>query len=417
MSGIVIMKLNSENGIKLEINTENTDTLTNVSVVKSENGKDAIKLDPFESDDDHDVFENFVKDDIDDDMKFEQYEDNDDNSFDYTPPTVKKSVKKPKTRKEKGSDENRVKKRTKPRIIREPGSCEECKKPHIETKEGEPKEYPCDLCEKSYVCVKSLRTHKKFHAGVYKCHICGKSVTSKGVLEAHINNRHKGPYPCEICGKLYNTIHALSKHKVFHGKVVTNVRKMIMKCTICGKSFKGKWSLQNHMIGHSTDKPHTCDICGASFSRSSSLYVHKRSHSEENYIFPCDICGKTLKNSTTLATHKLNHNDTTFPCDMCDKVFSSKSGMRKHHKSHTGIGMHNCSLCDKSYNCKYKLTRHEKTHSGIKAFYCEACNMSFYSNGELQKHKKLSIRHADNMKKMGGRDDEVLDQLKDENAE
>ena len=354
-----------------------------------------------------------TKDDIDDNLKFEQSDELYDNSLDFSPAVPKKS----KSKREGGNVEKRIKKKKKPSKLECPGYCDECHKEHRITKEGEKKDYPCDLCDKSYICVKTLRKHKKFHAGKFKCDICGKSLTCKSVLESHINNQHKGPYPCEICGKLYNNINALSKHKVFHVKSI-NKTEEILKCSVCEKEFTGKrrhYYLRAHMICHSSDKPHTCDICGTSFSRPSSLYVHKKTHNEE--IFSCDICGKTLKTSQTLALHKLTHADITFNCTMCQKTFSSKPGLKRHIKTHTGIGLYHCELCEKSFDLKDKLTRHERTHSGVKPFYCEACNMSFYSKGELTKHKKLSIRHADNMKKMGGGDDEVLDQLKDENAD
>ena len=421
------MNLNQENGIKLE---ENAITVSNSSIVKSEQDKASIKNDPIDTEfDESSIKDNYLESDDEtfeplvkeeeiemnvDNFKFEQFDDLDENSLDYNPSVVKKSKKKNKGSK----DVNRVKKKTKPTKIKGPGYCEDCKKEHIENvAEGEKKEYPCNLCEKSYKCIRYLKRHEKFHAETFKCEFCGVSVTTKDVLETHINNRHKGPYPCEICGKLFSSVKAVGRHRgMSHfGKVRPPKKVEILKCTVCEKECKGEKNLREHMICHSTEKPHTCDICGASFSRKSSFYIHKKNHNEEQ--FACDICGKTLKTSQTLALHKLTHTDISFSCTMCDKSFSSKAGLGKHNKSHTGIGLYHCDLCEKTFITKFQLTRHARTHSGVKPYYCEACNMSFYSNGELIKHKKLSIRHADNMKKMGGSNDEVVDEFKDENAD
>ena len=349
-----------------------------------------------------------------DNLKFEQFDDIDETSLDFTPFFVKNSEDK-KLEPEKV---RRSKKKTKPPKIKGPGYCEDCKKEHIDhVAEGEKKEYPCNLCEKSYKCIRYLKVHEKLHSEKFKCEFCGVSVTTKDALERHINNKHKGPYPCEICGKLFSSIKALGLHKSHHGKIKPTKKIEIFQCSLCEKEFKGKFRLKEHMNCHSSEKPHTCDICGASFSHKEYFIRHRKIHSEEE-PYSCDICGKAFKLAQYLAIHKKTHNtDITFNCDLCEKSFSSNSGLIKHKKVHTGDGQFECALCDKTFIYKYRLTRHERTHSGVKPFHCEACNMSFYSNGELVKHKKLSIRHADNMKKVGGSNNEIVDELKNENAD
>ena len=419
----VIMKKTLDHAIKLEGFTNLT---TSNSYIKTEHEKASIKNDSdteyiensvkdncLESD--SETFENLVKEDIEmnmDNVKFEHFDELDENSLDYTPSIVKKS----KSKKSTSKVENRIKNKTKPTKFKGPGYCKECKKDHEEPLEGNAKEYPCDLCDKSYKCIRYLKRHEKFHAGKFKCEFCGVAVTTKDVLETHINNRHKGPYPCEICGKLFSSIFAVSKHKVFHGKIIPPKKIEILKCPICEKEFKGKFKLKEHMNCHSTERPHTCDICGASFSHKTSFFTHKKIHSEDE-PYSCDVCGKTFKLSQYLAIHKMTHTDITFNCTMCEKSFSSRKGLCLHKKIHTGLGLKHCSFCEKTFDSKYKLTRHERTHSGVKPFHCEACNMSFYSNGELVKHKKLSIRHADNMKKIGGGSNEEVSELKNETTD
>ncbi len=353
----VIMKHNLENGIKLELNTA---TETNQSLIKFEHEKIHIKSDPLDT------------------------EDNESQVIDNGPGSDSESF------------DNFVK---------------------IEETEESEQKYTCNQCGKIYKCIKALKKHEKFHAGKFKCEFCGLSVTARDVLERHINNRHKGPYPCEFCGKLFSSVRAVGKHRDSShlGKARPRKKVEIVKCTVCEKECHGERKLKEHMVCHSTEKPYTCDVCGTSFARKSSFYIHKKGHSEEQYS--CDICGKAFNLPQYLVLHKRTHTDITYNCSMCEKTFASKSGLRKHVKSHTGLGLYHCELCEKTFNAKYMLTRHERTHSGVKPFYCEACNMSFYSKDELVKHKKLSKGHADNVKKMGGSTDGVVNELKNEKAD
>jgi len=377
------VSLNGKFEVKSEDNANNTEFET----------KELLKNDCFDSDNDNDTFDPIVK---------EEFENNDFKDGDIKNEFGSKKVKKAK---KKG-----VKKKAPVKF----DGCRYCKNKHTTE---DIKQYSCDTCDKSFKCNEHLEHHKQSHTGGeskrFSCDVCGVSLCTKQVLDGHIKNRHQGPYPCDMCGKEFPTYFSMRQHR----KVSACLDKADPTCPVCGRAFKNKSQVKIHMSVHSTEKPFTCDECGDSFSRKPNLLRHQKTHSDDR-PWSCDICGKTFKLNSILSIHKKRHNEVKqFKCDICEKLFSSLDSVIRHKKIHTGIGLYQCKFCEKAFTAKDKLDRHERTHTGVKPFHCEACNMSFYSNAELKKHKKISIRHADNVKKMGERKDDGVQDLKDETVD
>lgn len=139
---------------------------------------------------------------------------------------------------------------------------------------GKERSHVCDICGKSYLSSRNLRSHMKIHSKVcpYKCSICGKSVSSKNILETHLK-MHTGvkDFNCEICDKNFASKEYLKVHQRIH-----NGDKPF-ECTMCGKRFTQKTSLTVHIRYHTGQKPYKCE-CGKEFTTKSHLMTHYKTH-------------------------------------------------------------------------------------------------------------------------------------------
>ena len=91
-----------------------------------------------------------------------------------------------------------------------------------------PKEYldkptfPCDKCDLIYLSQQGLNTHNNIkHLGIkpvqlnsFKCHICGKSVSSKLRLNSHMIIAHSDErnFKCQVCDKAFPNYEYLKRH-------------------------------------------------------------------------------------------------------------------------------------------------------------------------------------------------------------
>lgn len=80
------------------------------------------------------------------------------------------------------------------------------------------KMFPCDHCGKLLTSKMKLTAHiEVIHEGRrdYKCKYCDKTFTSKSNLQIHEGSLHTGvlPYRCEFCAKMFARRSQLSSHK------------------------------------------------------------------------------------------------------------------------------------------------------------------------------------------------------------
>ncbi|KAH1002465.1 hypothetical protein HUJ04_008551 [Dendroctonus ponderosae] len=117
----------------------------------------------------------------------------------------------------------------------------------------------CKQCNKKYKHRTSVWRHIKWECNKkpqFACHICGKRVTQKTSLKAHVENVHGimptpyhayqlllGPFPCATCGKFYKYKTSLNKHI----KYECNKEPRFL-CTICKKRFFQKIHLKKHLM-------------------------------------------------------------------------------------------------------------------------------------------------------------------------
>ena len=138
----------------------------------------------------------------------------------------------------------------------------------------------CDTCGKVYKCDKRWYRHLQMHRDVknknlYVCKICGKVITTRIQLKAHVRQVHskERPFVCEICGKSFKFHRFLIRHRYIH----TDDKPL--SCEFCGKRYAKKdiSNLKAHLRTHTGEKPYHCDICDAVFNHNVSLKTHKKS--------------------------------------------------------------------------------------------------------------------------------------------
>ena len=159
---------------------------------------------------------------------------------------------------------------------------------HVRTKHSADRPFTCEYCPSKYATAMSLSGHRSRKHGVnsrgevvpkkmFPCDHCGKLLTSKMKLQAHIEVIHEG--------------------------------RRDFKCRFCDKTFTSKSNLQIHEGSlHTGVLPYRCDFCQKMFARRSQLTAHKESqhpgHAGPFFVVEdvdsvqVKICFQKRKNST-----------------------------------------------------------------------------------------------------------------------
>ncbi|XP_065365692.1 zinc finger protein 208-like [Calliphora vicina] len=262
----------------------------------------------------------------------------------------------------------------------------------IHTRNASEANYPCMVCQRNFMSVRSLTEHitnKHPEVEKHKCDQCDKTFVLHAHLVEHLN-RHKGNknLVCLICEKEFGYTNTLKEHMRTHSGESPYL------CPQCGKTFRSASNLRQHMERHTGLKKYQCPECPSRFNCRSDLIKHASTHSNAK-PHVCDICGSRFTRAYSLQKHKLLHSgERPFKCDQCSMTFAIIYHLRRHMRTHTGEKPYKCKYCERAYAESGDLTKHLRTHVGENTYMCDQCPMAFKYQAELRQHQSQHYKMA-----------------------
>ena len=133
--------------------------------------------------------------------------------------------------------------------------------------------------------VKALKIPEYQKSG-NRCEICQKMFKDESKLIEH-KRVHTGerPFSCQLCNKSYPIVKSLKVHmRLIHGDGYQD-RENPNRCKVCSIKFDRLSRLIEHELTHTGEQPYQCVICGDKFSYTESFSRHMKLHTQENNMF------------------------------------------------------------------------------------------------------------------------------------
>ncbi|XP_045600837.1 zinc finger protein 11 isoform X1 [Procambarus clarkii] len=251
----------------------------------------------------------------------------------------------------------------------------------------------CEICGHGFKGKRALELHRDGHEnGSCWCPICKLKFKHRQHVEHHFTRAHADVtnMDCEYCSIQVTSYSKYMYHcRTVHADLLED--RAELKCHLCGKNVSSRILLNKHMAKqHGQNRQNApkneCPVCKKYFVH---VDVHMNLHTRA-VQFPCEECGEVFfLRSSLLAHHKLRHdqNARAHICKICNKGFVSSSLLRTHHEQvHLQKRQYFCEFCGRSYKNKSALTYHLKVHTGERPFKCQECGLSFHRPSALKTH-------------------------------
>lgn len=284
-------------------------------------------------------------------------------------------------------------------------------KKHVDSVHGESQQkFKCDICNKNFDDIASLKLHANEHKEkenkenlgtvVYNCNYCSYKSTNKSTLQSHTSRKHSlnrksrvnttknGGNPvelsCDVCDFKCPNKRRLKEH--LERRHADDYK---YECNECGKKFKVKGDMRLHVRFKHKEGPIVCDVCGKTCSNSNSLYVHQKwAHFKPK--FECEICHRRMVSQENLDQHILLQHERreSFVCEECGKSFNENHRLKQHMMTHTGDRPYDCHVCGKAFARRTSFRQHLLIHTGKRPYICDICGKAFTQKPGLICHRK-----------------------------
>ncbi|XP_063992519.1 zinc finger and BTB domain-containing protein 41-like [Diachasmimorpha longicaudata] len=177
----------------------------------------------------------------------------------------------------------------------------------------------CFICDKNFANDEILKDHLQTHCDnasegeqtsenkVYQCAICGETLESESLLEAHVEK-----HLCDDEDDNPNLIN-------IEGALQVQPSKQMHMCVQCAQEFDSELNLVMHMQQHEEE---------AAFAE----WGKQGLKSQEDHV--CTICEEAFSSEETLANHLDLHNGNCHICELCDRPFWTLGELQEHVVSH-----------------------------------------------------------------------------------
>lgn len=297
--------------------------------------------------------------------------------------------------------------------------------------------FRCDLCDKSYIHLRSLTNHKKTHqVGMFECTVCFKLFNNMAALYSH-QRTHKARGESD-----------LSSRSGSHTDVPTDQFSPqsqdapVNFCHLCQVLFPNNEEFQEHIQMHNSSslsfgpqdtlsENHNVSYDNSIASPESSFYVspvnnipsvssidshggfdepqekigrngHVYSDCSNNQtpssnttaqgeppIIDTDALNSALNPTQNTGTDTeeasaIDSDERPFKCQICGKSYRHSGSLINHKRSHQ-VGIYQCSICRKNYPHLAALKSHLRLHKG------QSSSFNFSAEGDWLSSEPLTL--------------------------